>query len=72
MKRMASTLETQRLQVLEAIETDAADTLQTVILTDALFGAEDGSDLGPSMAGMTRYGTLSSWTASDWAALLSK
>jgi hypothetical protein len=36
MKRMASTLETQRLQVLEAIETDAADTLQTVILTGEL------------------------------------
>ncbi|KAI5480305.1 zinc metalloprotease [Pseudohyphozyma bogoriensis] len=71
MKRMESTLERQRLHLLDSIETDAAEVLCQSILGDALFGAEDGSDLGPQLDDVD-YKTLAGWTAKQWADLLQK
>ena len=39
---------------------------------DAIFGPDDGSELGPSMKTMSRYGELAGWSAADWAQLLQK
>ncbi|KAL8292284.1 hypothetical protein RQP46_001750 [Phenoliferia psychrophenolica] len=70
MKRMTSVIERSRLQLLNAIETDAADALSNSILTDALFGAEDGSDLGPQLSEVD-YTVVAGWSAKDWQDLLS-
>lgn len=91
MKRMASVVERSRLQLLNAIETDAADALSNSILTgasplrglcgqaltfwaydiDALFGAEDGSDLAPQLS-EEDYTVVSKWTGQEWQELLSQ
>jgi Zn-dependent M16 (insulinase) family peptidase len=72
MKRMETIIERQRLQLLESIETDAADTLSQGVLTDALFGNENGSDLGPMMATMSQYDVVGAWSSTEWVTLLSK
>ncbi|KAK4699612.1 presequence protease, partial [Phenoliferia sp. Uapishka_3] len=69
MKRMQSVIERSRLQLLNAIETDAADALMNSILTDALFGAEDGSDLAPQLS-EEDYTVVAGWSAKDWQDLI--
>ena len=41
-------------------------------ITDFLYGAEDGSELHPSMDEITYHNILRSWTSSQWTAILSK
>lgn len=41
-------------------------------LTDAIFGKDDASELGPSMKTMSHYHLLEKWTSDDWAKLLEK
>lgn len=40
--------------------------------TDAIFGADDGSELGPSMKTMSHYHLLEKWSSDEWAKLLEK
>lgn len=63
MTRMASILEKQRLQTLEAIETDAADSLSNSILTGAweLAPGGTGADLDSQMR------SLAPRTGRNWA-----
>lgn len=42
------------------------------MLSDALFGNDDGSELGPSMANMTEFKTLGEWTSAQWIELLNE
>jgi len=42
------------------------------IISDFLYGAEDGSELHPSMDEIRYYNILRSWTSSQWTTLLSK
>lgn len=72
MIRMSTIIERQRLQLLESIETDAAEVLSQTILTDAIFGHEDGSDLGTSLKSMQHYNVLDTWTSAEWSSLLAK
>ncbi|SGY31172.1 BQ5605_C002g01214 [Microbotryum silenes-dioicae] len=72
MERMESVLKRQKLQLLESIETNAADMLSTNILADAIFGPEDGSELGKSMDTMAYYRQLEGWSSAQWIALLEK
>ena len=42
------------------------------VVNDALYGAEDGSDLADAMDDVSRYVTLRTWTNEQWCALLRK
>lgn len=42
------------------------------VVNDALYGAEDGSDLADAMDEVSRYVTLRTWTNEQWCALLRK
>lgn len=42
------------------------------VIGDALYGAEGGSDLAPSMSKMTQYAEFRSWTSKQWSDLLRK
>lgn len=72
MTRMAMIIERQRLALLESIETDAAEVMSSTILADALFGDDEGSDLGPSMKTMSYYKLIDQYKSEDWSALLKK
>ncbi|GAA5862491.1 hypothetical protein JCM1840_004200 [Sporobolomyces johnsonii] len=72
MTRMATILERQKLQLLNSMETDAAEVLSDVIVADAVYGAADGKDLQTSLRVMSDYKTLDTWSNKEWAAVLEK
>ena len=55
-----------------ALEGSKGDYFSGDIINDFLYGAEDGSELHPSMDEITYYNVLRSWTSSQWTTLLSK
>ena len=59
-------------QLRSDLETSKGDYFLENTIDGFLYGAEDGSDLHPSMDEITYYNILRSWTCSQWAALLSK
>ncbi|CEQ38714.1 SPOSA6832_00180, partial [Sporobolomyces salmonicolor] len=58
MTRMTTILERQKLQLLNSMETDAAEVLSDVVVADAVYGAADGKDLQTSLRVMSDYKTL--------------
>ena len=42
------------------------------MITDFLYGSEDGSDLAPSMDEINYYAQLKKWSSKQWADLLRK
>lgn len=42
------------------------------MITDSLYGSEDGSHLAPSMDEINQYAELKRWTSQQWADLLRK
>src|SRR5258708_32081476 len=63
---------TKSEQLRRSLESSKGDYFSPTIISDFLYGAEDGSDLDRSMDGIGYHNTLRSWTNSQWAALLSK
>ena len=57
---------------MNTLEKDASDALTTALLSDFLFGAEDGKDLPESLDDMKRFKELLSWSGQQWADLLRK
>jgi Zn-dependent M16 (insulinase) family peptidase len=54
------------------LESAKGDTFSGTVITDFLYGAEDGSELGPSMDEMNQYAALRKWTSKEWTNLLQK
>ncbi|GAA5957635.1 hypothetical protein JCM21900_000775 [Sporobolomyces salmonicolor] len=72
MTRMTTILERQKLQLLNSMETDAAEVLSDVVVADAVYGAADGKDLQTSLRVMSDYKALDTWSTKEWAAVLEK
>ena len=59
-------------QLRSKLESSKADTFASPVITDFLYGAEDGSELGPSLQEIERYAQLRKWTSQNWTDLLKK
>lgn len=59
-------------QLRSRLESAKEETFSSTIITDLLYGAEDGSELHRSMDEITYYNILRGWTSSQWISLLSK
>ena len=72
MKRMAMVLDRDQRQLQSKLESSKGDTFSGTVINDALYGAEDGSQLAPSLDEMKRYDQLRQWTSDDWVNILKK
>ncbi|PCH33772.1 hypothetical protein WOLCODRAFT_61455 [Wolfiporia cocos MD-104 SS10] len=72
MKRMAMLIDRDERQLRSKLETSKGDTFSGTVITDFLYGAEDGSELGPSMDEINQYAELRKWTSKQWSDILSK
>lgn len=59
-------------QLLNTLEKDASDALTYSLLSDFLFGNEDGSQLPESLNDAKRFKELLRWSAAQWGDLLEK
>lgn len=72
MDRMLMLINRDERQLRSKLESSKAETFASCVITDFLYGAEDGSELGPSLQEIERYAELRKWTSRDWTDLLKK
>ncbi|OSD05304.1 hypothetical protein PYCCODRAFT_1362169 [Trametes coccinea BRFM310] len=72
MDRMAMVINRDERQLRSKIESSQGDMFYRKVLTDFLYGSEDGSDLAPSLDEINRYAQLKKWTSEQWSDLLRK
>lgn len=72
MERMLMLINRDERQLRSKLESSKGETFSSVIINDCLYGAEDGSELGPSLQEIVRYAQLRKWTSKDWVNLLQK
>ncbi|KAK7694817.1 hypothetical protein QCA50_002005 [Cerrena zonata] len=72
MDRMAVILNRDERQHLSRMENEQGDAFNMVVLLDALYGKEDGSDLAPACDDISHYAELKKWTNADWTNLIRK
>lgn len=72
MDRMLMLINRDERQLRSKLESSKAETFASCVITDFLYGAEDGSELGPSLQEIERYAELRKWTSRDWTDLLEK
>jgi Zn-dependent M16 (insulinase) family peptidase len=70
MERMAMVIDRDERQLRSKVESSKGDTFSGNVITDFLYGAEDGSHLGSSLDDISRYAVLRKWTNEDWVRLL--
>ena len=54
------------------MESAKGDTFSSTIISDVLYGKEDGSELLASMDEIRYYGEIRNWTSAQWVDLLRK
>lgn len=72
MKRMKMVIDRDERQLRSKVESSKGDTFSGTVITDFLYGAEDGSNLGPALDEISRYDVLRTWSSDDWVRLLRK
>ncbi|KAI0375392.1 hypothetical protein BV20DRAFT_960528 [Pilatotrama ljubarskyi] len=72
MERMAMVINRDERQLRSKVESSQGDTFSGNVITDFLYGSEDGSELAPSMDEINQYAELKKWTSKQWADLLRK
>ncbi|KAI9060189.1 hypothetical protein FKP32DRAFT_1595582 [Trametes sanguinea] len=72
MDRMAMVINRDERQLRSKLESSQGDTFSGNVITDFLYGSEDGSDLAPSMDEINLYAQLKKWTSQQWSDLLRK
>ncbi|KAF9569657.1 hypothetical protein CPC08DRAFT_731821 [Agrocybe pediades] len=72
MQRMAMVLNRDERQLRSKLESAKGDTFSGTLITDVLYGAEDGSEIQSSMDEINYYSQLRTWTSAQWTSLLSK
>ncbi|EKM61160.1 uncharacterized protein PHACADRAFT_247588 [Phanerochaete carnosa HHB-10118-sp] len=70
MKRMAMVIDRDERQLRSKVESSKGDTFSGTVITDFLYGAENGSTLGPSLDEISRFDALRAWKSEDWVRLL--
>ncbi|PBK77299.1 hypothetical protein ARMSODRAFT_874850 [Armillaria solidipes] len=72
MERMAMVINRDERQLRSKLESAKGDTFSTNIITDFLYGAEDGSELKDSMDEINQYNEIRSFSSKQWTDLLKK
>lgn len=72
MERMAMVLNRDERQLRSRIESSKGDAFSTIIITDFLYGKEDGSELRQALNEIDDYEILRKWSSKQWADLLKK
>ncbi|KAL0580364.1 hypothetical protein V5O48_001609 [Marasmius crinis-equi] len=72
MDRMKMVINRDERQLRSKLESAKGDTFSGTVITDFLYGAEDGSELGPSMDEINQYATIRDWTSKQWTDVLQK
>ncbi|KAF9460806.1 Metalloenzyme, LuxS/M16 peptidase-like protein [Collybia nuda] len=70
MERMAMVISRDERQLRSKLESAKGDTFSGTIITDFLYGAEDGSELKDSMDEIKQYAILREWPSKRWTDLL--
>ncbi|GLB36235.1 putative insulinase (Peptidase family M16) [Lyophyllum shimeji] len=72
MKRMAMVINREERKLRSKLESAKGDTFSGNIITDFLYGAEDGSELKDSMDEINQFAELRGWSSNNWTSLLQK
>ncbi|KAK0478409.1 Metalloenzyme, LuxS/M16 peptidase-like protein [Armillaria novae-zelandiae] len=72
MERMAMVINRDERQLRSKLESAKGDTFSTNIITDFLYGAEDGSELKGSMDEINQYNEIRTFSSKQWTDLLTK
>ena len=72
MGRMAMVLNRDERQLRSRIESSKGDAFSTTIITDFLYGKEDGSELRHALNEIDAYAVLRKWSSKQWTDLLKK
>ena len=72
MERILMLINRNERQLRSKLESAKGDTFSSAVITDFLYGAEDGSELAPSLQEIQRFAELRNWTSQDWVNLMKK
>ncbi|KAJ3976962.1 Metalloenzyme, LuxS/M16 peptidase-like protein [Lentinula raphanica] len=72
MERMAMVINRDERQLRSKLESAKGDTFSGTVITDHLYGTEDGSELSPAMAEFDTYAAVKNWTSKQWTDLIQK
>ncbi|KAJ7038105.1 Metalloenzyme, LuxS/M16 peptidase-like protein [Mycena alexandri] len=72
MERMAMVINRDERQLRSKLESAKGDTFSGTVITDFLYGAEDGSELEASMDEINQYAAVREWTSKQWTDVLQK
>jgi Zn-dependent M16 (insulinase) family peptidase len=72
MERMAMVIRRDERQIRSRIESSKGDAFAGSIITDFLYGAEDGSEMRDALDEISGYSILRGWSSQQWADLLKK
>lgn len=72
MERMALVINRDERQLRSRIESSKGDAFSTTVITDFLYGKEDGSELRQALNEIDSYEVLRKWTSKQWTDLLKK
>jgi len=72
MERMEMVINRDERQLRSKIESSKGDAFSTTIITDFLYGKEDGSELPQALNEIDSYETLRKWSSKQWTDLLKK
>lgn len=72
MERMAMVINRDERQLRSSIESSKGDAFSKTIITDFLYGKEDGSELRQALNEIRGYEILGKWSSKQWTDLLKK
>jgi Zn-dependent M16 (insulinase) family peptidase len=72
MERMTVVINRDERQLRSKIESSKGDAFSTTVITDFLYGKEDGSELRQALNETDSYKVLRKWGSVQWADLLKK
>ncbi|KAJ6519911.1 Metalloenzyme, LuxS/M16 peptidase-like protein [Mycena sanguinolenta] len=72
MERMAMVINRDERQLRSKLESSKGDTFSSTVITDFLYGAEDGSELEASMDEINQFAEVRKWTSKQWTDLIQK
>ncbi|TCD61425.1 hypothetical protein EIP91_008439 [Steccherinum ochraceum] len=70
MKRMAMVIDRDERQLRSKVESSKGDTFSSTVISDFLYGAEDGSELAPALDEISIHRNLRKWTNEQWIDIL--
>ncbi|CAE7156277.1 unnamed protein product [Rhizoctonia solani] len=72
MDRMRLVIKRDKIQFKGVLESNGGNVFSIGLITDFLYGKEDGSEIAPFLAKMKHYEELEKWTAKQWEDFMTK